>query len=291
MRRPHPSSARPAPTQMPGPSAVCADRDLEPAHDAGAQHEPRQLRIGAAEVLLLHLEVRTRQELAGVVAVAARGMQRREPAVVGAGGGHGSSLRVSRIDFPNGGKHDEPPRRRLRSASVWTLAPRGLRRALPRDLSPRARLRALDGVARGRRRRGRRDLRDRLAPPARHPAQRRAGLADRRHAPRPGQRAAQPPARRRAARAARPPAARARSRSRRPHRGRRAARRAAGALAAGPRGHRADGLVRPLQRRRRAGARHHARGVPHAGGASAPPAARRAATRPRPRSSPQWHTT
>ena len=135
----------------------------------------------------------------------------------------------------------------LRSAIVWTLARRGLRRALPRDLSPRARLRALDGVARGRRRRGRRDVRDRLAPAARHPAQRRAGLADRRHAPRPGQRAAQPPARRCAARAARPPAAHARARSRRARRGRRAARRAARALAAGPRGHRADGLVRPVR--------------------------------------------
>ena len=56
---------------------------------------------------------------------------------------------------------------------------------------------------------------------------------------------------------------------------RRAARRAAGALTAGSRGGRADGLVRPLQRRRRPRARHHPGGVPDALGASTPPAARR----------------
>ena len=102
--------------------------------------------------------------------------------------------------------------------------------------------------------------------------QRRAGLADRRHAPRPGQRAARPPARRRAACTARPPAPGAGPRSRGPDRGRRVARRADDALTARPRGHRPDGLVRPLERRRRPGARHHAGGVPHAGGASSPPA-------------------
>jgi hypothetical protein len=93
-----------------GPAADVPRRHVEPAHDAGAQHEPRQLRIGAADVFLLHLEVRDGEGLAGVVAVAARRVKRREAPVVGAGGGHVSSLRVSRIDARTGAKHDEPPR-------------------------------------------------------------------------------------------------------------------------------------------------------------------------------------
>ena len=75
-----------------------ARRDVESTHDAGAQHVARQLRVGAAQVVLLHLEIGRGQELAGVVAVAARGVQPGEAAVVGAGRGHVASLRVLRVD-------------------------------------------------------------------------------------------------------------------------------------------------------------------------------------------------
>ena len=157
----------------------------------------------------------------------------------------------------------------------WTLAQRGLRRPLPDDLSTGAGLCPLDGIARGCGRRRRRGLCDRLAPATRHPARCRAGLADRRNPPRPGQHASQRPPRRRAARAAGPPAQGGRARSGRPHRRRRPARRAAGALTAGPRSGRADRVVRPVQRRRRPCARHHPGSVPDALGTSAPTAARR----------------
>ena len=61
------------------------------------------------------------------------------------------------------------------------------------------------------------------------------------------------------------------------------------ALAAGPRGRRADRLVRAVQRRRRPGARHHARRVPDARRARPPPAPRRAQP-DRDEGEPQWNT-
>ena len=107
---------------------------------------------------------------------------------------------------------------------------------LPDDLPEDSRVRADDGASGRRRRRRGGGVRHRVATPARHPARRRARLADRRHAPRACQHAARRAARRRTAHAARGGARRRGSRPGRADRRPRPASRAAVPGAARPRG-------------------------------------------------------